>query len=45
MDGHMLDGLGPLIVFLFVTCCVAVPLAIWKFVEIVIWFVHHVSVT
>lgn len=32
-----------MIAFLFVVCCVAVPLAIWKLVEVLIWFFSNLS--
>ena len=44
MDVRMLDGLGELIIALFVICCIAVPLGVWKLVDIVIWLCQHVSV-
>jgi hypothetical protein len=40
----MLDGLGTLIYGLLVICCIAVPLGIWKLVDIVTWLCQHVSV-
>lgn len=48
MDGsafnHAFEDLGRAIVALFIISCIAVPLAIWKFVDIIIWVVSHVKV-
>ena len=40
----MIDFGRPLWI-LFVTCCVSVPLGLWKLAEIVLWLVAHVRVT
>jgi len=40
MYGDFMDG----VVALFFTCVIAVPLAIWKLVDIGIWLYHHVSI-
>lgn len=42
--GKIADGIGQLIVFLFVLCCVFVPLGMWKLVEIIIWLVKHIHI-
>lgn len=44
MDGRMFDGLGEALVGLFIICCLAVPLALWKLVEIGTWLFHHVHI-
>ena len=38
------EALGNLIKLLFILCCISVPLAIWKLVEIIIWLFSHVSI-
>jgi hypothetical protein len=35
--------IGEAIAFLLVVCCIAVPLGIWKLLDIVLWVSHHVS--
>jgi hypothetical protein len=42
-DG-VFDGLFGLAKIGIAMLCVAIPLAIWKAVEIVIWCWHHVSI-
>jgi hypothetical protein len=37
-------AIGRALEVLVVTCCVSVPLGLWKLVEIVIWLVQHISV-
>lgn len=44
MDGSAFRGLGEAIVALFWVAVLAVPLAIWKLVDIAIWIAGHVSV-
>lgn len=44
MDSRAFDGLGDAIKFLFLICCISVPLGIWKAVDIVVWLFHHVSI-
>lgn len=40
-----LSGLGPIIAVGIITVVVAVPLAIWKLIDGVIWLVQHVSIS
>ena len=40
----MFDVIGKLISGLIILACIAVPLAIWKLVDIAIWIYQHVSV-
>lgn len=44
MDGRMLDGLWTLIIGLMIIAAIAVPLAIWKLVELVVWAVQHIAI-
>jgi hypothetical protein len=44
MGGNMFDGLGAALVAMFVVCCIAVPLALWKVIDIAFWIAAHVSV-
>lgn len=43
----MLDGIGKafdgLVQFCFLSLLIAWPLAIWKLIEIVVWFFRHIS--
>jgi uncharacterized membrane protein len=41
--GDFGKGIGELIIFLLVVCCITVPLGLWKLVDIAIWTSHHVS--
>ncbi len=43
--GNIGEGVIGVIIFLSVVCLISVPFAIWKFVEIIIWFVHHISIS
>ncbi len=42
---RMGDGIGNLITIMIFALCIAIPLAIWKLVEIAIWLWNHVSIT
>jgi len=37
------DGLGPLLLGMFIICVISVPLGIWKLIDIIIWFCKHIS--
>ncbi len=40
--GRMLDGLGALLMGMFVLCCIFVPLGVWKLLEIIVSLFQHV---
>jgi hypothetical protein len=40
-DDYGMGAWAALTRILFVTCCVSVPLGLWKLVEIVIWVARH----
>jgi hypothetical protein len=42
MDGSAFRGIGDAIFYLFIVACVAIPLAVWKLVDIAIWLFHHI---
>ena len=42
MDGRIFESLANGFIFLACVCAVAVPLAVWKAVEIVMWTFSHV---
>jgi hypothetical protein len=44
MDGSAFRGVGMLLNGLIIVALVAVPLAIWKLAECIIWLCHHVKV-
>ena len=44
VGGDMFEGLDLLIKGLFITCCISVPLGVWKLVEIIIWVMNHVEI-
>jgi hypothetical protein len=37
-------GLGTLINILIVSCVLAVPLALWKLIELVVWVFKHIHI-
>jgi hypothetical protein len=39
------DGIMGLLMAALVTVCIAVPLAVWKLIDIVIWVFSHFEVT
>lgn len=41
----MFEGLGKAITSLFFVTAVAVPLALWKVIEIVVWVIKHVRIS
>lgn len=41
--GEMGKGLMAALTTLLVVCAIAVPLAIWKLVELVLWIFKHLS--
>ena len=45
----MVEGIGKamrdVIIFLFVVCCITVPLGVWKLIEIIIWIVKHINIS
>ncbi len=43
--GEIGKGIGNLITWLFIIAAIAVPLAIWKLVEIAIWICQHVKIS
>ena len=40
----MFDGIGDIIITLFVLCVIFVPLGIWKLVNIITWIISHVHI-
>lgn len=44
MDGSMFNGLDTAIRWLAIIAMIAVPFAIWKAIEIVVWLFAHVSI-
>lgn len=44
MDGHMFDGLFAAIKLGAWVLAFAVPLGLWKLVEIVVWLFGHVTI-
>ena len=45
MDSSAFDGIGTALVMLFLTALIAVPFALWKLIELVIWVIQHISIT
>jgi hypothetical protein len=38
------DGITALLKLLLIICIVAIPFAIWKIVELIIWLINNVSI-
>lgn len=36
-----MDGIGNVLKFLYLTWLLAMPLALWKIIDIVIWVIQH----
>ena len=45
MGPDLFKGMGEALVVLMIVVAVAIPLALWKLIEIVIWLFNHVSVS
>ncbi len=44
MDGRAFDGLATAFKVLIWTCAISVPLGLWKMVDLIVWFSHHINV-
>ena len=38
------DAISALIISLFVICCIAVPLGVWKLIDLAMWLFTHVKI-